>query len=39
MTETIARAEAPAAESPHLARLHTDAAQILARVSSAPAAG
>jgi hypothetical protein len=30
MTETISPAEAPAAESPHLARPHTDAAAVRA---------
>ena len=30
MTETISRAEAPAAESPHLGRPHTDAAALRA---------
>ena len=40
MTETIAPAEVPAAESPHLARHIQDCVdQILAKVNGAPAAG
>ena len=39
MTETIAPAEAPATESPHLARhLQDGADRILAKASAAPAA-